>query len=292
MGSRGDFIDDKYRPAKVAMQGPPESDYSFDEDDDFVPEGLKNFLAEAEKNLLQHKEDVLNFDSVVQPCVPKAVPNPNAVLSDDEDDEAFFAQILENERDEQLKSDLLSSLKSHSNPQFLSPEPDVDLTESMEQDFLSPSMNDVTHNFNPAADLTESQAKRMAMEGATPQSTIASHKRGVRNLQPELEQENQSIEVWVQPKQAKGLSKGNAQSKTGVTSKESRQSKAAESTPSSCSSDSIAEASHLSYSSSGTSDPIERERKSAGYHRMDPIVEGSSPSFQPSPSMEMRHSLR
>jgi hypothetical protein len=170
------------------------------DDEDYVPESLRGFLEEADKQLQAHKDDVLNFDSPSKnratststsnsnssasqsqvPHKPKAVPNPecfNGQLEEHDeidDDDEMFVQILQKEGDQQLAQDLLQGIQ-HDRSQSSGSGMFSPLQDPLHHaDFLSPAMSDITdYENNPAAHLTESQAKSMAMEGDTPQQTTS-----------------------------------------------------------------------------------------------------------------------
>ena len=87
------------------------------DDEDFVPESLRGFLQAAEDKLNSDLDDVMNFEGSndgIEPHVPKAVPDPKHAGfdehdDDDDDDDEFFHRILAKEKDEELKTNLLSA---------------------------------------------------------------------------------------------------------------------------------------------------------------------------------------
>ena len=173
------------------------------DDDDFIPDSLKGFLAEADKALQEHTEEVLNAGSSAR---KKKLPKPQDQIDEDgEEDDEFFEGILKGEGDKDLASDLLSGIRRQEETPSLDPSghilspPSRGLLEGKTKskpDFLSPALSEMSSFTvdpkNPAAYLTASEAKRMATEGMTP---MKSHQkpRGtksrseVRNLNPEME---------------------------------------------------------------------------------------------------------
>ena len=102
-----------------------------DEDnEDFVPESLRGFLQAAEDKLNSDIDDVLNFD------------------------------FLKTPQDAGVAAETASNYQAAAAAEVAGTEESTD--------FLSPQFNEMMNGNNPAANLTESQAKNMAMEGATP----------------------------------------------------------------------------------------------------------------------------
>ena len=158
---------------------------------DYIPESLRGFLAEAEHKLHEDLDSVLNFDDH---GIPKAVPAPTAVFLEEDDDDQetednddIFHRILDREQDEDLKQGLLEGLlEQPPNHPHGSSGVCADDT-SFSSDFMSPPISDFMLNHNPAYEVTESQARHIAMEGVTPRGRGGSGSGGGTNLMSALD---------------------------------------------------------------------------------------------------------
>ena len=120
---------------------PGDDDLMNAEDDDYIPESLASFVAEANKTLAAAK---LNFQDDVEDTPSDFVDqsmdtSPRHVLVEDDDDRKLKKQVLD------------SFNKGMMSPSFMSPE-------------------DPSSQVNPAAHLLSAEAKQLAMEGATPRT--------------------------------------------------------------------------------------------------------------------------
>ena len=137
-----------------------DDDHDDEDDADFVPESLRGFFQAANETLQAHTRELFEMDDD---------NNNNAGDSS--------SNVMENQEDD-LGAALPGAVPAVGAvlpKPFVSPEP--------EMSFISPGLD------NPAADLSDSQVKRLAMEGASPGGVGVPGSNPQKNLLWEMDQE-------------------------------------------------------------------------------------------------------